>query len=113
MSEAHLEQPDFRRWRAMGLAEGPELKQYDMPLHARPSPPPDAFRPPVETGTPENAACPYSGKPVTHLAEIGGRVFGFCNAFCRDKTVRRPRGLARVHGNLRFVNASRVAVNHV
>jgi glutathione S-transferase len=45
---------------------------------------------PVETGTPENAACPYSGKPVTHLAEIGGRVFGFCNAFCRDKTVADP-----------------------
>jgi glutathione S-transferase len=34
--------------------------------------------------------CPYSGKPVTHLAEIGGRVFGFCNAFCRDKTVADP-----------------------
>jgi glutathione S-transferase len=27
---------------------------------------------------------------VTHLAEIGGRVFGFCNAFCRDKTVADP-----------------------
>jgi glutathione S-transferase len=36
---AHLEQPDFRRWRAMGLAEGPELKQYDMPLARAPFPP--------------------------------------------------------------------------
>jgi glutathione S-transferase len=27
---------------------------------------------------------------VTHLAEIGGRIFGFCNAFCRDKTVADP-----------------------
>jgi glutathione S-transferase len=87
----HLEQPDFRRWRAMGLAEGPELKQYDMPLARAPFPAaPTLSAWPVETGTPENAACPYSGKPVTHLAEIGGRVFGFCNAFCRDKTVADP-----------------------
>jgi glutathione S-transferase len=27
---------------------------------------------------------------VTHLLEAGGRVFGFCNAFCRDKTVADP-----------------------
>ena len=87
----HMEQPDFRRWRAMGLAEGPELKQYDMPLDRAPFPAaPTRPARPVETGTPENAACPYSGKPVTHLAEIGGRVFGFCNAFCRDKTVADP-----------------------
>jgi glutathione S-transferase len=84
----HLEQPDVRRWRAMGLAEGPELKQYDMPLErsAFPAVPTLAARP-VNAGTPENDRCPYSGKPVTHLAEIGGRIFGFCNAFCRDKTV--------------------------
>ena len=34
--------------------------------------------------------CPYSGKPVTHFMELNGRVFGFCNAFCRDKTVPDP-----------------------
>jgi glutathione S-transferase len=86
---AHLAQPDFRRWRAMGFAEGPELPQYDMPMLTRfpfPAPPPLDARP-IEDGTPENALCPYSGKPVTHLAEIEARVFGFCNAFCRDKTV--------------------------
>ena len=41
----------------------------------------------VEGTTAENAACPYSGKPVTHVLELDGRRFGFCNAFCRDKTV--------------------------
>jgi glutathione S-transferase len=23
----------------------------------------------------------------THFLETGGRIYGFCNAFCRDKTV--------------------------
>jgi glutathione S-transferase len=90
--QTHLDQPEFRRWRAMGLAEGPELSQYDMPLKRVPFPavPALAARP-VDTGTPKNAECPYSGLPVTHLAEIGGRIFGFCNAFCRDKTVVDPQ----------------------
>jgi len=34
--------------------------------------------------------CPYSGKAVTHFLETGGRIYGFCNAFCRDKTVAEP-----------------------
>jgi len=43
---------------------------------------------PVENGPAENAICPYSDKPVlTHFLELEGRIFGFCNAFCRDKTV--------------------------
>jgi glutathione S-transferase len=83
--------PSFRRWRAMGLAEGPELKQYDMPLERAPFP--AARRFPHGARRRRHAGkrrCPYSGKPVTHLAEIGGRIFGFCNAFCRDKTVADP-----------------------
>jgi glutathione S-transferase len=44
----------------------------------------------VAQGVAENAACLYSGEPITHLLEAGGRVFGFCNAFCRDKTVADP-----------------------
>jgi hypothetical protein len=44
----------------------------------------------VEDGTPENTGCLYSGKRVTHLMDAEGRVFGFCNAFCRDKTVADP-----------------------
>ena len=56
---------------------------------AWPGPPPRPARV-VEAWQPENEACPYSGKPVTHLLETDGRVFGFCNATCRDKTVNDP-----------------------
>jgi glutathione S-transferase len=45
------------------------------------------------TGVPAiNAACPYSGKPVAadSLMEVRGRVIGFCNPACRDKTVNDP-----------------------
>lgn len=88
---AHLADPAFRRWRAMGLARGATLPWYDRDYDQIPWQGP-APRPaqPVETGTAENAACPYSGDPVTHLLETEGRVFGFCNAFCRDKTVKDP-----------------------
>lgn len=87
----HLEQPDFRRWRALGATEGADLPQYDMPLDRIPFPaPPTIEAVAVDAGTPENAACPYSGRAPTHLARIGGRVFGFCNAACRDKTVADP-----------------------
>ena len=88
---AHLADPAFRRWRAMGLVHGADLPWYarDHDRGAWPGPVP---RPAgaVTEGTPENPACPYSGQPVTHLMEMEGRVFGFCNAFCRDKTVADP-----------------------
>jgi glutathione S-transferase len=38
----------------------------------------------------ENTTCPYSGDHVTHMLELDARCFGFCNAFCRDKTVADP-----------------------
>lgn len=89
--DAHLAHPSFRRWRAMGLVDG-----ADQPIYARtypvrdwPGPAPLPARA-VETGMAENSACPYSGKPVTHFLETQGRIFGFCNAFCRDKTVADP-----------------------
>lgn len=93
---AHLAHPSFRRWRAMGHADGPDQPFYarDYPVRTWPGPVPIAAHA-VETGTPENAACPYSGDPVTHLANIDGRVFGFCNAFCRDKTVADPGAWAK------------------
>ena len=37
-----------------------------------------------------NATCPYGGAPVTHALELDGIRYGFCNAFCRDKTVADP-----------------------
>jgi glutathione S-transferase len=87
---AHLSDAAFRRWRATGLAEDVVQPSYRKPHAERPWPGP-APRPatPAE-GPSENAACPYSGRPVTHFLLMEGRVWGFCNAFCRDKTLADP-----------------------
>lgn len=84
----HLSDPAFRRWRAMAAAENVghsgdvrDVLQAPWPGPARLPAQPAALTPY------ENELCPYSGKPVTHFLELDGRVFGFCNAFCRDKTV--------------------------
>jgi glutathione S-transferase len=89
--DAHLAHPSFRRWRAMALVEGPDQPFYrrDFPQRPWPGPAPLAARA-LEEGTPENAACPYSGGASTHVLEVEGRVFGFCNGFCRDKSVADP-----------------------
>ena len=89
--DAHLAHPSFRRWRAMGMVDGPDQDTYrrDYPRRDWPGPvrlPATA----VEGLDTENATCPYSGKPVTHALALSGRRFGFCNAFCRDKTVADP-----------------------
>lgn len=87
--DALLAHPAFRRWRAMGLVDGPDQPFYARPnLTKRPWPGPAPL--PAEavgTGPSVNAACPYSGDPVGDFARIEGRVWGFCNPFCRDKTV--------------------------
>ncbi|MBF9029096.1 glutathione S-transferase [Rhodobacterales bacterium HKCCE3408] len=89
--DRHLADPDFRRWRAMGLAHPGHIAYYDKDNTRKPwpGPVPLAARA-VDTGESENDACPYSGKPVTHFLELDGRIFGFCNPFCRDKTVADP-----------------------
>ncbi len=90
-AKAHIARPEFRRWRAMGQAQGAEQPIYDMGLARRPFPMPDMLpAKAVDTGPSENANCPYSGKPVTDFLELDGRVFGFCNPGCRDKTVADP-----------------------
>ena len=88
---AHLAHPSFRRWRAMGFADGADQDVYrrDYPRRPWPGPAPLAARS-VDSGPAVNSACPYSGEPVTHSLETGGRIYGFCNAFCRDKTVADP-----------------------
>jgi glutathione S-transferase len=101
--QAHLAHPSFRRWRAMGHADGADQEYYrrDYPRRAWPGPSPLPAHP-VEGTQSENTACPYSGKPVTHVLELNGRRFGFCNAFCRDKTVADPQAwpqfMAIYHG---------------
>ena len=88
---AHLSHPSFRRWRAMGLIDGADQEYYrrDYPTRPWPGPAPLPARAVAGLET-ENTLCPYSGKPVTHALELNGRRFGFCNAFCRDKTVADP-----------------------
>jgi glutathione S-transferase len=88
---AHLAHPSFRRWRAMGMVDGADQDYYrrDYPRRDWPGPVRLPARAVEGTDT-ENAACPYSGKPVTHALELFGRRFGFCGAFCRDKTVADP-----------------------
>ena len=86
--DAHLADPAFRRWRAMALVQGGDVARYarDYDLGTWPGRAPLADKS-VSDGPSENADCPYSGKPVREFMEIDGRVFGFCNGFCRDKTV--------------------------
>jgi glutathione S-transferase len=88
---AHLNDPAFRRWRAMGNVHGPDLPWYrkDYPQTDWPGPTPRAAQA-VASGPSVNDACPYSGKPVTDFMEMEGTVYGFCNAFCRDKTTADP-----------------------
>ncbi len=88
---AHLAHPSFRRWRAMGMIDGADQGFYrrDYPRRDWPGPVRLPARAVHGTDT-ENKTCPYSGEPATHALELYGRRFGFCNAFCRDKTVADP-----------------------
>jgi glutathione S-transferase len=89
--QAHLSHPSFRRWRAMGLVDGADQDFYrrDYPRRPWPGPVPLVARSVAGTDA-ENVTCPYGGGAVSHVLDIGGRRFGFCNAFCRDKTVADP-----------------------
>ncbi|MEM6617785.1 MAG: glutathione S-transferase [Pseudomonadota bacterium] len=81
----------FRRWRAMGVAENYVQTAYDMGLpHVSWSGPTPIPAQAVSGSDAENDRCPYSGDPVTDVLEIDGRRIGFCNPFCRDKTVADP-----------------------
>lgn len=88
---AHLAHPSFRRWRAMGMVDGADQDFYYRDFPHRPWPVLQTLvAKAVAQGPSVNAVCPYSGKPVTHFMELGGKVWGFCNPFCRNKTVADP-----------------------
>lgn len=92
---AHLADPALRRWRAEGLASKGDKDPYRLDLPERPWPGPAPIpAQAIASGPSVNDTCPYSGDPVTHFAEIGGKVYGFCNAYCRDKTVVDPDAFA-------------------
>jgi len=88
---SHLANPHFRRWRAMGIAENYEQPGYHPDLPKRNWPGPAIVQAKAVTAEKsENTRCPYSGKPVTDFMEIEGRIFGFCNPWCRDRTAADP-----------------------
>ncbi|QHQ35919.1 glutathione S-transferase family protein [Algicella marina] len=87
----HLAHLPFRQWRAMAFAADRPLAAYETPArpeHPWPGPAPLPAEP-VTGATAANSDCPFSGKPVQpdSLARIDGHVIGFCNRFCRDKSV--------------------------
>ncbi|MEP3297744.1 MAG: glutathione S-transferase [Pseudoruegeria sp.] len=89
--DAHLQDTSFRQWRAMALVDGPDQPTYKRDLETTqwPGPTPLAAVATCQDHA-ENDKCPYSGKPNTDYLDMNGRVFGFCNAFCRDKTAADP-----------------------
>lgn len=106
---AHLAHPSFRRWRAMGWAEHVEQPLYRRPWPERPWPGSVPRQAEPAEGPPLNVRCPYSGKPVTDFLRLDGRVWGFCNRFCRDKTMADPDAwpaFLAMEANLKAVNHS-------
>ncbi len=91
--DRHINDLSFRRWRAMGVAEATAMSRYQLDLPTAPWPGPQPLpAKAAQQATPENDACPYSGKPVAtdSIARFGDRTIGFCNTFCRDKSVADP-----------------------
>jgi len=83
--------PALRAPEGAALCDSYDRLPYGMDLKAAPWPGPDPLPArPVDHGPAANAACRYSGRPVSHFPEMDGHVFGFCKARCRDKTVRDP-----------------------
>ncbi len=83
--------PAFRRWRAMAHAAlrlNPAY-EFDMPQRGGFGPGAAPLQAAAADGPSLNDACPYSGKPVDagSIAEIDGLKIGYCNPFCRDKSV--------------------------
>ena len=89
---AHLTHLPFRQFRAIGLTYAPQdFHKRDYPVTDWPAPAPLAAK--ACQAKPQdslNQICPYSGKEVAYFLEISGKIFGFCNERCRDKTVNDP-----------------------
>ncbi len=89
--DAHLNDQTFRQWRALGLVLGEDKPVYNRSYPQTDWPVQSTLKAAISTATSgENSVCPYSGKAPTHFGEFDGRVIGFCNPICRDKTVADP-----------------------
>jgi glutathione S-transferase len=88
--DAHLSDKAFRRWRSLGLTKSYDPVPYieGQNLTDWPGPKPQFAQ--IATGPSINNSCPYSGKPVSNYLKLDGKVWGFCNPTCRDKTLNDP-----------------------
>ncbi|MBV7408587.1 glutathione S-transferase [Maritimibacter sp. DP1N21-5] len=97
-----LKDATFRQWRAMGLCKTYDPLPYARDLPTRDWPGPASLVAHKAEGPSVNTDCPYSGDPVTDFLSLDGVTYGFCNPFCRDKTLHDPaawpRFLALVEG---------------
>ncbi|WP_170606070.1 glutathione S-transferase [Ruegeria arenilitoris] len=96
-----------RQWRAMGMTVKYDPFPYNQNLPSVPWPIGETSSAmPATDGPSINSACPYSGKPVTHFLKLNGRIWGFCNAFCRDKTLSDPQAWPKFEKMVSSVNHS-------
>ncbi|WP_298850906.1 glutathione S-transferase [uncultured Ruegeria sp.] len=85
-----LSDPIVRQWRAMGLTVQYEPFPYPQGLPSGSWPIGGVSSAKPVPGPSINDACPYSGNPVADFLDLDGQCWGFCNPFCRDKTVADP-----------------------
>ncbi|NVO56506.1 glutathione S-transferase N-terminal domain-containing protein [Rhodobacteraceae bacterium B1Z28] len=102
-----LSDTSVRQWRAMGMTVHYDPFPYPQNLTATPWPiGAVSHAEPVEGGPSRNAACPYSGKPVSDYLDLDGQRWGFCNPFCRDKTAADPEAWPKFTAMVSGVNDS-------
>ena len=89
---AHLHHLPFRQFRAWGQTFASQSFYFrDYAIAKWPGPAPlEARAVDADAAESVNKNCPYSGNPVTDFLEMSGRIYGFCNPRCRDKTVLDP-----------------------
>lgn len=93
--EAIYAHPSFRRWHACADAQQRVIERYhlDLPDGEITAAPRIAALPAKhyegDIADAINTTCPYSGDPIAEdsLAEIEGKVVGFCNPFCCRKSI--------------------------
>jgi glutathione S-transferase len=102
-----LSDVSVRQWRAMGLTVNYDPFPYPKDLRSDVWPVGGTSKAnPVENGPSVNATCPYSGETVTDFLEMDGQCWGFCNPFCRDKTVADPEAWSKFTAMIDAVNDS-------
>jgi glutathione S-transferase len=88
-----------RIWRTRPSGAGGRWAWWMVPIRsstAAPTPagpgPARCRWPPARSKAPSRRTplAPIRAIPVTHVLEMDGKRWGFCNAFCRDKTVADP-----------------------